>query len=351
MTPSRTVTRFAPSPTGYLHLGQVRSALEGWQAARRDCGRFLLRLEDIDLTRCREEYAMAIIEDLGWLGLLWDGAVRKRSEHFDDYRRALGQLEAIGVLYPCICTRREIQEEIRRAGGAPQGEGGAVYPGTSRHLEPASRADRVAAGADYALRLDLTAALGRTGPLHWSEDGRWIAAEPELLGDVVLARKDVPASYHLAVTLDDALQRVTLVTRGADLFTATHIHRLLQALLGLMTRARFPSLSASLDYARRECAAAPATIELLIGGFYAVFHQEAGWQHLPVLHKAGGARLVNGEVGTDRALPVGHTAACSRSSSFIKWRSRTIRSIAALASSFAAINRSKSAFRKTSSRQ
>jgi glutamyl-Q tRNA(Asp) synthetase len=235
MTSGLTVTRFAPSPTGYLHLGHVRSALEGWQAARLDGGRFLLRLEDIDQTRCREDYAAAIIEDLEWLGLLWDAPVRRQSEHFDDYRGALGRLQAMGVLYPCFCTRREIREEIARAGGAPQGEAGPVYPGICRNLEPNERADRIAGGADYALRLDASAAVACTGPLEWSEDGRRIAAEPEAQGDVVLARKDVPASYHLAVTVDDALQGVTLVTRGADLFAATHVHRVLQALLGLPT--------------------------------------------------------------------------------------------------------------------
>jgi glutamyl-Q tRNA(Asp) synthetase len=235
MTSGLTVTRFAPSPTGYLHLGHVRSALEGWQAAQRDGGRFLLRLEDIDQTRCRNEYAVGIIEDLSWLGFVWDGPVRKQSEHFADYRRALDRLAKLGVLYPCFCTRREIRDEIARAGGAPQGEAGPIYPGTCRNLGPRERADRMAAGADYALRLDLSAAIAQTGPFEWSEDGRHIAAEPELQGDVVLARKDVPASYHLAVTVDDAFQGVTLVTRGADLFAATHVHRLLQALLGLPT--------------------------------------------------------------------------------------------------------------------
>jgi glutamyl-Q tRNA(Asp) synthetase len=235
MTSGLTVTRFAPSPTGYLHLGHVRSALEGWQAARYHGGRFLLRLEDIDRTRCREEYAAAIIEDLSWLGLLWDGPVRRQSEHFEDYRRALDRLEKLGVLYPCFCTRREIRQEIARAGGAPQGEAGPIYLGTCRNLGPRERAGRMAGGADYALRLDASAAVARTGPLEWPEDGKRIAAEPESQGDVVLARKDVPASYHLAVTLDDALQGVTLVTRGADLFAATHLHRVLQALLGLPT--------------------------------------------------------------------------------------------------------------------
>jgi len=234
-----TVTRFAPSPTGYLHLGHVRSALEGWRAAQRAGGRFLLRLEDIDQTRCRKEYAAAIIEDLSWLGLMWDGPVRKQSEHFDDYRRALDRLAATGVLYPCFCTRREIQDEIARAGGAPHAELGPLYPGTCRSLSTDQRAKRQRSGRDYALRLDLARALALTGTLDWFEDGedgpRRHLAEPAPLGDVVLARKDVPASYHLAVTVDDAIQEVTLVTRGADLAAATHVHRLLQALLGLPT--------------------------------------------------------------------------------------------------------------------
>jgi glutamyl-Q tRNA(Asp) synthetase len=229
------VTRFAPSPTGYLHLGHVRSAWEGWHAARAAGGRFLLRIEDIDRTRCRAAFDAALIDDLAWLGLDWDGRVRRQSEHFSDYRAALEKLDATGMLYPCFCTRKEIQAEIARAGGAPQGEDGLVYPGTCKHLSPDERAARIAGGADYALRLDTAAALHRTGPLEWSEDGRRITADPAALGDVVLARKDVPVSYHLAVTLDDALQGVTLVTRGVDLFVATHIHRLLQALLGLPT--------------------------------------------------------------------------------------------------------------------
>jgi glutamyl-Q tRNA(Asp) synthetase len=239
MTSGLTVTRFAPSPTGYLHLGHVRSALEGWRAAQVAGGRFLLRLEDIDRSRCRDEYAAAIIEDLAWLGLRWDGVVRKQSEHFGDYRGALDRLEAMGVLYPCFCTRREIQDEIARAGGAPHVQSGRSYPGTCRGLGPEQRAARQHSGLDYALRLDLAGALALTGPLDWFEDGadgpRRQAADPAPLGDVVLARKDMPASYHLAVTVDDALQGVTLVTRGADLVEATHVHRVLQALLGLPT--------------------------------------------------------------------------------------------------------------------
>jgi glutamyl-Q tRNA(Asp) synthetase len=238
MREGTTVTRFAPSPTGYLHLGHVRSALEGWRAAQVAGGRFLLRLEDIDRSRCRDEYAAAIIEDLAWLGLLWDGVVRKQSEHFDDYRRALDRLEALGVLYPCFCTRREIQDEIAHAGGAPH-QSGSPYPGTCRRLSPEQRAERQHSGLDYAVRLNLASALALTGPLDWFEEGahgpRRQVADPAPLGDVVLARKDVPASYHLAVTIDDALQGVTLVTRGADLVEATHVHRVLQALLGLPT--------------------------------------------------------------------------------------------------------------------
>jgi glutamyl-Q tRNA(Asp) synthetase len=227
------VTRFAPSPTGYLHLGHVRSAWEGWHAARVAGGRFLLRIEDIDTGRCRPEFDAAIGEDLGWLGLGWDGEVRRQSEHFADYRAALDQLDTDGLLYPCFCTRKEIQAEIARAGAAPQGEDGPIYPGTCKQLTLNRRAQRIATGGDYALRLDVAGALARTGELHWCEDGRRITADPTALGDVVLARKDVPTSYHLAVTVDDALQGVTLVTRGVDLFAATHIHRLLQALLDL----------------------------------------------------------------------------------------------------------------------
>jgi glutamyl-Q tRNA(Asp) synthetase len=237
MQKTEIVTRFAPSPTGYLHLGHVRSAWEGWHAARAAGGRFLLRIEDIDIGRCRPEFDAAIREDLSWLGLEWDGDVRRQSEHFAEYRAALNQLEAIGLLYPCFCTRKEIQAEIARAGGAPQGEDGPIYPGICKQLTIDQRVQRIASGADYALRLDVMAALARTGKLHWHEDGRRIEADPSSLGDVVLARKDVPTSYHLAVAVDDALQGVTLVTRGVDLFAVTHIQRLLQALLGLPTPA------------------------------------------------------------------------------------------------------------------
>lgn len=233
---SSVVTRFAPSPTGFLHLGHACSALIARRAAREAGGRFLLRLEDIDQTRCRPEFAAAILEDLAWLGLAWDGPVRVQSEHFDDYDAALDRLDVAGVIYPCFCTRAAIAAEIARAGAAPHGDDGPVYPGTCRNLPTEERLRRVAAGESFALRLDVARSLARTGPLEWEEESRgMIAAEPERLGDVVLARKDVRTSYHLAVSVDDALQRVTLVTRGADLFTATHMHRLLQALLDLPT--------------------------------------------------------------------------------------------------------------------
>ena len=234
-TQGQVVTRFAPSPTGYLHLGHVRSALEGWRTARGAGGLFLLRIEDIDHTRCRPEYEAAIVEDLSWLGLDWDGPIRRQSAHFEDYRAALARLDTQGLLYPCFCTRREIQAEIAAAGGAPQGELGAPYPGTCRRLGVAEREKRRRDASDYALRLDIVAALTRTGPLDWCDGGKRIDADPAALGDVVLARKEMPTSYHLAVTVDDTLQGVTLVTRGADLFEATHIHRLLQALLDLST--------------------------------------------------------------------------------------------------------------------
>jgi glutamyl-Q tRNA(Asp) synthetase len=228
------VTRFAPSPTGLLHLGHAHSALVGWRAARAAGGRFLLRIEDIDQGRCRPEFTDAILRDLAWLGLDWDGAVRVQSEHVADYRAALDRLEALGVLYPCFCTRAAIKAEIARAGGAPHAAEGPLYPGTCRALRPAERAARLQAGEPWAQRLDVAQAVALIGPLWWQDElaGR-VACEPAAQGDVVLARKDTPTSYHLAVTVDDALQGVSLVTRGADLFAATHIHRLLQALLGL----------------------------------------------------------------------------------------------------------------------
>lgn len=244
--PPGVVTRFAPSPTGRLHLGHAYAALVAHDLARSAGGQFLIRLEDLDASRSRTEYEAALFEDLAWLGLKWDGPVWRQSERFPAYAAALARLDALGVLYPCFCTRRAIADEIARAGGAPHDAGGApAYPGTCRRLSNAERARRVAGGESYALRLDLAAAMAvamrdHDGPLAFRELGAGpygehgsIVADPSPLGDVVLARKDVPASYHLAVVVDDAAQGVTLVTRGEDLFSATHLHRLLIALLGL----------------------------------------------------------------------------------------------------------------------
>ncbi len=231
MTP---VTRFAPSPTGFLHLGHAHSALFAWRAAQHDARRFLLRIEDVDLARCRPEFEAAIFEDLAWLGIAWEEPVRRQSEHMADYAQGLDRLDRLGLLYPCFCTRKEIRAEIAGAARAPHGPEGPLYPGTCRSLREDQRQDRMAAGAAYALRLDMAAAVAQAGPLVWTERGPGeIAADPMSLGDVVLARKEIATSYHLAVTLDDAAQGVTLVTRGADLFHTSHVHRLLQALFEL----------------------------------------------------------------------------------------------------------------------
>jgi glutamyl-Q tRNA(Asp) synthetase len=229
------ITRFAPSPTGYLHLGHAFSALNAWRRARSAGGRFLLRLEDIDPGRCRPHFAAAIVEDLSWLGLDWDDPPRIQSEHLAEYRNVLSQLAERQLLYPCFCTRADIAREISASAAAPHGPDGLLlYPGTCRHLSKAERAARTAAGEQFALRLDMAAAF-RPG-LSYEEEGEGeIMCHPERFGDVVLARKDAPASYHLCVTHDDALQDVTLVTRGIDLKPATDLHRLLQVLMGWPT--------------------------------------------------------------------------------------------------------------------
>ena len=226
-------TRFAPSPTGLLHLGHAFAAGFAFREAIGE--RFLVRLEDIDTTRTRPEFEEAIFEDLAWLGLRWEEPVRKQSEHFDDYRAALTQIESLDLLYPCFCTRKDIQAEIAGAANAPQGPDGPLYPGTCRHHSATERAERIASGAPYALRLDVQrAVLSLDKPLVWRDlDHGEFNATPEIFGDVVLARKETPTSYHLAVVVDDALQGVELVTRGEDLLPATHLHRLLQHLLKL----------------------------------------------------------------------------------------------------------------------
>jgi glutamyl-Q tRNA(Asp) synthetase len=224
-------TRFAPSPTGLLHRGHALSALLAWRMARANGGRFILRIEDIDTTRCRPEYEAAILDDLAWLGLDWDGPVWRQSERGAMYRAALEQLIALGVAYPCFCTRAD----IAAAASAPHGSDGSLYPGTCRDLGSDERARRLASDA-AAWRLDVAAALAIAGPLEWHD--AWAGpqqADPAASGDFVVARRDIGTAYALAVVVDDAAQGVTDVVRGRDLFEATHGQRLLQALLGLPT--------------------------------------------------------------------------------------------------------------------
>ncbi|MCZ6605230.1 MAG: tRNA glutamyl-Q(34) synthetase GluQRS [Alphaproteobacteria bacterium] len=229
-------TRFAPSPTGRLHIGHAYAALQAFELA--GSGRFLLRIEDIDAGRARREFEAAIFEDLAWLGLTWEAPVWRQSARMPAYREAIVRLDEAGLLYPCFCTRKMIAEEIANIGAAPHltgpGPDGPVYPGTCRVLTPETRTARIAAGESYALRLDLSEAVARAGKLFWYDrlTGRQ-AMDPMPFGDIVIARKDIATSYHLAVTVDDAAQEITLVTRAADLAPATHIHRLLQALLAL----------------------------------------------------------------------------------------------------------------------
>jgi glutamyl-Q tRNA(Asp) synthetase len=226
------VSRFAPSPTGRLHLGHAASAIRAHDLARGGGGRFLLRIEDIDPGRSREGFIAGIIEDLAWLGLRADSEIVRQSERLPVYAAALDRLKTRGLVYPCFCTRAE----IAASAAAPHGPEGPAYPGTCRLLDRTERAARTATET-HCWRLDLAAALAEAGDrLRWHDaEAGWIDAVPEAQGDVVLARKDAPVSYHLAVTIDDAAQGVTDVVRGHDLFEATHIHRLLQALLGLPT--------------------------------------------------------------------------------------------------------------------
>ena len=229
------VTRFAPSPTGRLHLGHAFSAVLAHRFARERNGAFLLRIEDIDPGRSRAEHVDGIFEDLIWLGLEWDGQTIYQSERLDLYAEALDRLKREGLAYPCFCTRSEIAAEIRSSAAAPHGPEGPIYPGTCRKLSEKARAERMAT-EPHAWRLDIAKAAAGTGQLSWHDAAAGeVTADPAAFGDVVLARKDAPVSYHLAVTVDDAAQGVTDIVRGADLFAATHVHRLLQALLGLPT--------------------------------------------------------------------------------------------------------------------
>jgi glutamyl-Q tRNA(Asp) synthetase len=232
------VTRFAPSPTGLLHLGHAMAAITAHESG----DDFLLRIEDIDKGRSRDAFILKIFYDLKWLGLSWDEPTLRQSSRMGAYAEALSHLKAHGLVYPCFCTRAEIAAEIARAGEAqhsvawgPSGPGpdGPLYPGTCRTLPREEGAAHMAAGESFALRLDVAKAAARVGALTYLEHGLRHAVEPLRFGDIVIARKDMPTSYHLAVVVDDAYQKVNLVTRGEDLLSATHIQRLLQALLKL----------------------------------------------------------------------------------------------------------------------
>jgi glutamyl-Q tRNA(Asp) synthetase len=238
------IFRFAPSPNGYLHLGHAYSALLNCDLARRAGGRLLLRIEDIDTARCKPEFEAAIVEDLAWLGIEWETPVRRQSEHLDVYLDALNKLAAQGLVYPSFESRAEIARLVaqREANGPwPRDPDGApLYPGNAKSLSPGERARLIGSGAPYALRLDMAAARARSGELAWIEQGEGpdgetgvVAAQPQVWGDVILARKETPTSYHLSVVIDDALQGVTDVVRGQDLFWSTSVHRLLQKLLDL----------------------------------------------------------------------------------------------------------------------
>jgi glutamyl-Q tRNA(Asp) synthetase len=238
------VFRFAPSPNGYLHLGHAFSALLNFDLARRTGGRFLLRIEDIDTTRCKPEFETAISEDLAWLGITWETPARRQSDHLAAYRDALDKLSAQGLVYPSFESRAEIARLVaeREADGPwPRDPDGAPhYPGSARLLSAGERAELFESGVPYALRLDMAAACARAGELGWTEQGEGpdgetgrVAARPQAWGDVILGRKETPTSYHLSVVVDDALQGVSEVVRGQDLFWSTSLHRLLQWLLGL----------------------------------------------------------------------------------------------------------------------
>jgi glutamyl-Q tRNA(Asp) synthetase len=237
------VFRFAPSPNGYLHLGHALSALQNFDLARRSGGRLLLRIEDIDPIRCKPEFEAAIYEDLAWLGIAWETPVRRQSEHLACYRRAIEKLSAQGLIYPSFESRAEITRLVTQreadARWPRDPDGAPLYPGAAKSLSPDERARLLESGAPHAWRLDMAAACARAGDLRWTEHGEGcgetgvVVAQPQTWGDVILARRETPTSYHLAVVIDDALQGVTEVVRGQDLFWSTSVHRLLQHLLGL----------------------------------------------------------------------------------------------------------------------
>jgi len=238
------VYRFAPSPNGYLHLGHALSACLNFDASRRVDGRFLLRIEDIDAARCRPVFESAIYEDLAWLGLVWEEPVRRQSDHFADYQHALAQLAHLGLVYPAFESRAEIAAQVaereRREPWPRDPDGAPLYPGASDAISDERRDAMLESGVPFALRLNMAKACALVGDLAWQEDGVGpngesgrLVAHPEGWGDIILARKETPTSYHLSVVVDDALQGVTDILRGQDLFWSTSVHRLLQKLLGL----------------------------------------------------------------------------------------------------------------------
>ena len=235
------LTRFAPSPTGHLHMGHAYSALKAFNMAKENGGTLLLRIEDIDITRCRKEYVSSIKEDLLWLGIEWSGDILIQSEKMAGYKKALNTLEKLGLTYPCFCTRADIKTQIENSSNAPHGPDGILYPRTCSTLSSKKIKTAISRGAPFAIRLDIKKSIEylknkKTWPLKFFDVKKGeTKANPEILGDIVLARKDIETSYHLAVTLDDHFQKITDIIRGDDLFFATHIHRILQALLELDT--------------------------------------------------------------------------------------------------------------------
>ncbi len=239
MTHAPDITRFAPSPTGHLHLGHAYSALFAHREAGQD-GTFILRIEDIDTGRCREPFVNGILEDLAWLGLHWQQPIWRQSNRMNVYAKALDDLHRQGLLYPCFCSRADIKRELATSASAPHllhdGPDGPLYPGTCRCIPTDQAADRIATGAPHSWRLNMQKASSRAPRLTWFDRDQGLqTATPEIFGDIILARRDTPTCYHLSVTIDDAAQGITCVTRGQDLFPASHIHRLLQHLLALPT--------------------------------------------------------------------------------------------------------------------
>ncbi|ATW02597.1 tRNA glutamyl-Q(34) synthetase GluQRS [Sphingorhabdus sp. YGSMI21] len=228
------VVRFAPSPNGLLHLGHAYAAMVAHDFARSRGGRFLLRIEDIDSGRSRPEFVTAIMDDLRWLGLDWDGDVIFQSRRLESYAAAAARLRSMGLLYPCFCTRSDMRK-LQEDGPQPEGPDGPIYAGTCRHLDPELARDR-AATEPHSWRLDVAKAAAMTGSLEWVDERHGNqSSDPGRLGDIILVPKDTPVAYHLAVTLDDARDGISHVVRGDDLFASTGIHRLLQALLDLPT--------------------------------------------------------------------------------------------------------------------